>query len=58
MTPTRERRAITALLNAYTRAEKHQDREQVLKTLARGKATANQWLNGTHPKISKARSTT
>jgi hypothetical protein len=45
------REALRALRNAQTRAGHHTDPVRQAATLRRGNATAQAWLNGTHPKL-------
>jgi hypothetical protein len=48
------REANRALANAVTRAKRHAERgdwERAFMALRRGIATAQAWLNGTHPKL-------
>lgn len=47
------RQARRALANAVTRAAAKQDPAEALLTLLRGIATANSWLDGTHPKLAR-----
>jgi hypothetical protein len=50
-----KRQARRALANAITRADSHsEDPLRQLATLHRGIATAQSWLDGTHPKLAGA----
>jgi hypothetical protein len=52
-----KRQARRAIRNAVTRAAKHAedgDFEQAYRTMCAGAATAEEWLDGTHPKLAPA----